>query len=96
VATPPIPVATRALLEALGVFSGWSLDLRELGVQADAWRARVDSAIEDDDEMRAYVRALEEQSADDEDDTTPGEDEIPSGEDLAEAFEEYLREQGLE
>jgi proteasome assembly chaperone (PAC2) family protein len=96
VATPPNPVATRALLEAFGVFSGWSLDLRELGVAADAWRARVDSAIEDDEEMRAYVRALEEQSTDDEDDAPPTEDEIPSGDDLAEAFEEYLREQGLE
>jgi hypothetical protein len=96
VATPPSPVATRALLEAFGVFSGWSLDLRELGVAGEAWRARVDSAIEDDDEMRAYVRALEEQSAEDESDATPSEDEIPSGEDLAEAFEEYLREQGLE
>jgi hypothetical protein len=96
VATPPSPVATRALLEAFGIFSGWSLDLRELGVAADAWRARVDSAIEDDDEMSAYVRALEEQSADDEDASSPGEDQIPSGDDLAEAFEEYLREQGLE
>jgi proteasome assembly chaperone (PAC2) family protein len=83
VATPPNPVATRALLEAFGVFSGGSLDLRELGVAADAWRTRVDSAIEDDDEMRAYVRALEEQSVDDEDESSPAEDQIPSGDDLA-------------
>jgi hypothetical protein len=45
--------------------------------------------------MRAYVHALEEQSGEDEGEP-PTDDEIPSGDDLAEAFEEYLREQGLE
>ena len=48
--------------------------------------------------MRDYVRALEEQSDEpavtDEGDADP--DEIPSGDALAAAFEEYLREQGLE
>jgi proteasome assembly chaperone (PAC2) family protein len=95
VATPPSPVATRALLDRFSVFSGLTLDLRELGVAGEAWKARVDSAVEDDDEMRAYVRALEDQAGEDDADT-PDEEEIPSGDDLAEAFEEYLREQGLE
>jgi hypothetical protein len=94
VATPPNPPATRALLEKFATFTGRTLDLRELGVAAEAWRARVDSAVASDDEMRDYVRALEEQS----DATTDDDviDEIPSGDDLAEAFEEYLREQGLD
>jgi proteasome assembly chaperone (PAC2) family protein len=95
VATPPNPVATRALLDRFAVFTGQVLDLRELGVQGDAWRARIDRAVEDDDEMRAYVHSLEEQSGTG-DDVTPDEDEIPSGDELADAFEEYLREQGSE
>ncbi len=90
-ASPPGPCSS-----AFAVFSGWSLDLRELGVAGEAWRARVDSAIEDDDEMRAYVRALEEQSAERRGRRAHRAREIPSGDDLAEAFEEYLREQGLE
>lgn len=99
VATPPNPPATRALLERFATFTGRTLDLRELGVAAEAWRARVDGAVAGDDEMRDYVRALEEQndvpgaSEDDDDDVI---EDIPSGDDLAEAFEEYLREQGLE
>jgi len=98
VAPPPNPPATRALLDHFATFTGRPLDLRELAVGAEAWRARVDSAIESDDEMRDYVRALEEQAdhpARGGKDTGDAE-EIPSGDALAEAFEEYLREQGLE
>jgi proteasome assembly chaperone (PAC2) family protein len=97
VATPPNPPATRALLDGFATFIGATLDLRELGVAAEAWRTRVDSAVAGDDEMRDYVRALEDQrdspEADEDADVI---EDIPSGDDLAEAFEEYLREQGLE
>jgi hypothetical protein len=96
--TPPNPPATRALLDRFAALTGRPLDLRELAVQSDAWQARVESAVDSDDEMREYVRALEEQS--DEpvvtDDHPSDSDEIPSGDALAAAFEEYLREQGLE
>jgi len=95
VATPPNPPATRALLDKFATFTGRTLNLRELGVAADAWRSRVDGAVAGDEEMRDYVRALEEQS-DASSATDDVIDEIPSGDDLAEAFEEYLREQGLE
>jgi len=98
VATPPNPPATRALLDRFATFTDRTLDLRELGVASAAWRARVDSAVAGDDEMRDYVRALEDQSDGSASEAGPGADseEIPSGDDLAEAFEEYLREQGLE
>ncbi len=50
-----------------------------------------------DDEMQEYVRSLEEQrDAPEADEAADVIEEIPSGDDLAEAFEEYLREQGLE
>jgi proteasome assembly chaperone (PAC2) family protein len=99
VATPPNPPATRALLDRFATLTGRTLDLRELGVASEAWRARVDSAVAGDEEMRDYVHELEEQSDDADQDDAAGSDnpeEIPSGDDLAEAFEEYLREQGLE
>jgi hypothetical protein len=98
VATPPNPPATRALLDRFAAFAERPLDLRELGVASDAWRARVDGAVANDDEMREYVRGLEEQLGEIAG-STPGEtseEEIPSGDDLAQAFEEYLREQGDE
>jgi hypothetical protein len=99
VATPPNPPATRALLERFAEFTDRPLDLRELAVASEAWRARVASAVESEEDMRDYVRALEEQAehrAPDDDDAGGEEPSIPSGDDLAEAFEEYLREQGLE
>ena len=49
--------------------------------------------------MRAYVRSLEEQydaECERRRRCDADEEEIPDGDDLAEAFEEYLREQGLE
>jgi proteasome assembly chaperone (PAC2) family protein len=95
VATPPNPPATRALLDRFAAFTGRTLDLRELGVASEAWRTRVDSAVASDDDMRDYVHRLEEQADvvdDDEESLDP--DEIPSGDTLAAAFEEYLRDQG--
>jgi proteasome assembly chaperone (PAC2) family protein len=94
VATPPNPPATRALLDRFAAFTGRTLDLRELGVASEAWRTRVDSAVASDEEMRDYVHRLEEQT--DVDDETLDADEIPSGDSLAAAFEEYLRDQGTE
>ncbi len=100
VATPPNPPATRALLDRFAAFTEHPLNLRELGVASEAWRARVDGAVENDDEMREYVRGLEAQQDEPVRDTGADvgttEEAIPSGDDLAEAFEEYLREQGLE
>ncbi|MGZ6995875.1 MAG: PAC2 family protein [Acidimicrobiia bacterium] len=98
VATPPNPPATRALLDRFATFTGESLDLRELGVASEAWRARVDGAVANDDEMREYVRSLEDQIDEPtiSDDAGADSEEIPSGDALAEAFEGYLREQGLE
>jgi len=93
VATPPNPPAIGALLERFGRLSGIDLDLRELGVAGDAWRTRVDSAVAADDDLRDYVKVLEEAldgQADDEPEL-PG--DLPSGDTIAEAFEQYLREQ---
>jgi proteasome assembly chaperone (PAC2) family protein len=97
VATPPNPPATRALLDRFAAFTGRTLDLRELSVASEAWRTRVDSAVDADEDMREYVDRLVEESGTDEDEPDIAtEDEIPSGDAIAAQFEEYLRDQGTE
>ena len=61
VATPPNPGAIVALLHGVGRAVDLAVDTRELGVAAEAWEARVDAAVAEDDDMRAYVQSLEEQ-----------------------------------
>ncbi len=90
VAAPPNPPAITALLEGFSRTVGLDLDLRELRVASDAWRTRVDAALAADDDLREYVDNLEAQQVDD----TVDPDELPDGESIAEAFEEYLRDQG--
>ena len=93
VAAPPNPPAIAALLAGLGRCVHLDLDLRELSVAAEAWRARVDAAVAADDDLRTYVTNLEEQHAEPEADGL-AEADIPDGDTIAEAFEEYLRDQG--
>ena len=90
VAAPPNPPAITALLDGLARSVHLDIDLRELRVASDAWRARVDAAVAADDDLGNYVDNLEAQQVE----TAVGPDEVPDGESLAEAFEEYLREQG--
>ncbi len=90
VAAAPNPPAISALLDGFGRCVNLDIDRRELIVASDAWRARVDEAVGADDDLKTYVRNLEAQPAD----ASVDPNEVPSGESLAEAFEEYLREQG--
>lgn len=90
VAAPPNPAAITALLAGLSRATGLDIDLRELSVAANAWRARVDAAVAADDDLRTYVDGLVAEHVDEHVDP----DEIPDGETIAEAFEEYLRDQG--
>ena len=59
--------------------------LGALPEQAEEWQATVSEMAEEDEDVRNYVRALEERS---EDDDTLGE---ASGEVIAAEFERYLR-----
>lgn len=101
IATPPNPPATRALLERLGTLAGMALELEGLEQLVDIWRAQVDHAIADNDEVRTYVRRLEAQ-IDAEDATDQGvilgsgADDMSDGGDLVDEVEQFLREQGEE
>jgi proteasome assembly chaperone (PAC2) family protein len=95
VAAPPNPGAILALLHGVGRAVDLAVDTRELRVAAQAWEARVDAAVAEDDDLRTYVQSLEEQYDAESNDVIGVDDdeEIPDGDALAEAFEEYLRDQ---
>jgi proteasome assembly chaperone (PAC2) family protein len=92
VATPPNPIATRTLLDRLGELTGLELDLHDLDQLGVAWRTRVDEVVAGDDDVSSYVRTLEARVDAEDDDEADDDLEIPSGDDLAEQFERYLRE----
>jgi hypothetical protein len=108
VATPPNPKCTRALLDKLRELLDLGLDLTELDIAASAWERSVSEVVAGDAEVSSYVERLEarydssvsepawlddDANEDDEDEDWFDEDDLPSGEDLAEDVERFLREQ---
>jgi proteasome assembly chaperone (PAC2) family protein len=108
VATAPNPKATHALLERLGLLLDIGLELTDLEIAASAWERSVDEVVAGDADARSYVERLEQRydeasgvdagtepdevDTDDEEDWLD-EDDLPSGDSLAEDFERYLRDQ---
>ena len=84
VAQPPCPKATLALLGQLEDLLQVSIPLEDLAEDARAWERGVDELADEDEEVGAYVRSLEETR-----DTT----ELPeaSGEAIAREFGRYLK-----
>lgn len=74
--------ATIALVEHVGRHLGVDLPLLELPEEALAQRSRLDAAVAQDEETQAYLKRLE---------SLPGNDRIPSGDELASEIERYLR-----
>ena len=90
VATPPNPLCTRALLERVGAFAGLRLELSGFDALVAMWRAEVDEALEDNEELRVYVRELEARVDAEVDDEV---EDVPPGRDLVEEVERFLRDQ---
>ena len=84
VAQPPCPKATLALLGQLEELLEVSIPLGDLPEDARAWERGVDELADDDEDVRDYVRALEE---------TRDTADLPeaSGEAIAREFERYLK-----
>ena len=84
VAQPPCPKATLALLGQLEDLLEVAIPQGDLPEDARAWERGVNELAEEDEDIREYVRALEETR-----DTT----ELPeaSGEAIAKEFERYLK-----
>jgi hypothetical protein len=87
----PYPAASAALLDGIRLVSGLDFDNAPLANEAGATRLRLDELIARNDEHAALVRQLEEQ---DDAIRRAGEDQIPSGDELAAEVEQFLRDQG--
>jgi proteasome assembly chaperone (PAC2) family protein len=84
VAQPPNPKATLALLHRVEEVLDIAVPLAELPAQADEWQKLVDEMAEEDDDVREYIRNLEERD-------DAGEMREASGDAIAKEFERYLR-----
>jgi hypothetical protein len=80
----PFAPATLALLRHLGRHLAVELPLDALEREAEQQRTRLDAAVEADDDVREILEQL--QSA--------GEQEIPTGDELAAEIERFLRSEG--
>lgn len=80
------PRAARALIEKLAVVIDMPIDIGTLQEAESAWEAQVTEALSSSDEMSNYVQRLQDAYADNED-----MGRIPSGEELAEELEQFLR-----
>lgn len=78
------PAATIGLLEHAGRHLGVTFALEDLPDEAAATRARIDAAVQDDEDSRAYVARLEAMA---------GDVALPSGDELATEIERFLRGQ---
>jgi hypothetical protein len=86
----PYPAASAALLDGVRLVAGLEFDNSPLTAQAGATRAQLDELIARNDEHAALVRHLEEQ-----DDVIrrAGEEQMPTGDELAAEVEQFLRDQ---
>ena len=85
-----VPKAAVALLHRVEEVLDVEVPLGALPEQAEEWERTVSEMAEADDEVREYVRQLEEQAAADADDDVPEAD----GDAIAADFERYLRRRG--
>ena len=89
VASMPYPQAAAALIEGLARIAGLTLDASTLRAAAEEARLRVDELVTNNPEHSSMVEQLEE-AADESEGTSLGE-EVPSGDELAEELEKFLR-----
>ena len=89
VAATPNPPAALALVRGFEAVTGAIVDSTELDQAASRFRDQVSAAVEQDEEISAYVRGLEESA--DADDAITG--PIPSGDVIAQEIQRFLRQQ---
>jgi predicted ATP-grasp superfamily ATP-dependent carboligase len=91
VAGMPYPAASVALIEALGEMADLDLDPGELRAAAEVTRERIDELIARSQEHQSMVMALEAQADEEEGDRPLRIDNLPSGDELAEELQRFLR-----
>src|SRR3954470_8904210 len=90
VSQPPSPKATLALLHRVEEVLDIEVPLGALPEQAEEWEVTVTEMAEEDEDVRNYVRALEERGDADADNQLSE----TSGDAIAADFERYLRRRG--
>ena len=84
VSQPPNPKATIALLHRVEEVLDIAVPLGELPTQSDDWQKLVNEMADEDEDVREYIRNLEERDDD-------GDMREASGDAIAQEFERYLR-----
>jgi proteasome assembly chaperone (PAC2) family protein len=79
------PRVALALLEAIRDLLDLEIETGDMAAAAVEWRRQVDEAMEEDGNLRDYVRRLEEAASE------RGDDELPGADELAAEVERYLR-----
>jgi proteasome assembly chaperone (PAC2) family protein len=85
----PNPKAARALVEKATAFLGVPIEIDTLERAGETWESQISSQVEENSELAAYVRQLEQAAGQRE--GLP--DIVPSGEALAAELERFLRQQ---
>jgi hypothetical protein len=88
-AVPSAPAAL-ALLDKLSGLLGMEVDTAELEGTAETYQQQVSVAVSQDSDLSSYVRMLEERFDSQAD---QGPRDLPSGDELAQELEGFLREQ---
>lgn len=95
----PYPAAAARLIEGLNLVSGTDFSIDDLTGPIAAMRTRIDELVEPNPQHAAMIRQLE-QAYDESlealsgDDSPLGGGDLPSGDELAEELQRFLREQG--
>jgi proteasome assembly chaperone (PAC2) family protein len=85
----PNPKAARALVEKASASIGMPIEVDTLDRAGTSWESQITSQVEDNAELAAYVRQLEEAA----EQRRGAPDIVPSGEALAAELERFLRDQ---
>jgi proteasome assembly chaperone (PAC2) family protein len=91
-AVSPNPKAAMALVERSASLIGTSVELDDLRAATAAYEDRVSEMVAADDDVRAYVRLLEDRVDEAERESPIDPSSLPSGDALAQEFERFLRE----
>ena len=91
-AVPSAPAAL-ALLDKLSTLLGTSVDTSDLKHTAETYQEQVSVAVSQDSDLSSYVQMLEDRF---DSQATQGARDLPTGDDLAQELEGFLREQRRE
>jgi proteasome assembly chaperone (PAC2) family protein len=93
VAAVPNPKAALALLRRLEGLTGIAIDASELEDEIERFERQVDAAVAANPEIEELVRKLEENQ---DEVIEPPQQDVPSGDAIAQEFQRFLRQQGDE